>query len=154
MKPIAILFLGGIEDGEYGEIDIETSQREIEALQERLVTSGDDVRVPLYALVEVTDKMVAAACAAVPALCRVDATRAIEAALETLSQGASNMREKLVGDGCEVCNSTKSLECAKRTITDLKERLCEIGDYAHENSTGPAVPDALWTVREMAYELV
>lgn len=50
MKPIAKLFLGGIEDGEYGEVDIETSHRELEAMQERLVTSGDDVWVPLYAL--------------------------------------------------------------------------------------------------------
>ena len=50
MKPIAKLFLGGIEDGEYGEVDIETSHREIEAMQERLVTSGDDVWLPLYVL--------------------------------------------------------------------------------------------------------
>ena len=50
MKPIAKIFLGGIEDGEYGDIDIETSHRELGAMQERLVTSGDDVRVPLYAL--------------------------------------------------------------------------------------------------------
>ncbi len=50
MKPIAKLFLGGIEDGEYGEVDIETSHHELEAMQQRLVTSGDDVWVPLYAL--------------------------------------------------------------------------------------------------------
>lgn len=50
MTPIAKLFLGGIEDGEYGDIDIETSRREIESMQERLVTCGDDVWVPLYAL--------------------------------------------------------------------------------------------------------
>lgn len=65
-----------------------------------------------------------------------------------------NLREKLVGDGCEVCNPAKALEYAKGAISDLEERLREIGDYAHEHSTGPAVPDALWTVREMAYELV
>jgi len=65
-----------------------------------------------------------------------------------------NLREKLVGDGCEVCNPAKALEYAKATIADLEERLRDIGDYAHEHSTGPAVPDALWTVREMAYELV
>lgn len=50
MKPIAKLILCGIEDGEYGEIDIETSYREAEAMQERLVTGGEDVVVPLYAL--------------------------------------------------------------------------------------------------------
>lgn len=65
-----------------------------------------------------------------------------------------NMREKLVGDGCEVCNQAKALEYAKETIAELEARLREIGDYAHDHSTGPAVPDALWAVREMAYELV
>jgi hypothetical protein len=46
---------------------------------------------------------------------------------------------------------TRQLE---RELDAATERLREIGDYAHEHSTGPAVPDALWTVREMAYELV
>lgn len=27
-----------------------------------------------------------------------------------------------------------------------------IGDFAHDHSTGPAVPDSLWLVREMAYD--
>lgn len=27
-----------------------------------------------------------------------------------------------------------------------------IGDFAHDKSTGPAVPDALWEVRSMAYD--
>ena len=65
-----------------------------------------------------------------------------------------DLREKLVGDGCEICNPVKALEYAKETITDLEARLREIGDFAHDHSTGPAVPDALWTVREMAYELI
>lgn len=43
---------------------------------------------------------------------------------------------------------------AANEIESLRQRLRDIGDYAHEHSTGPAVPDALWTVREMAYELV
>jgi hypothetical protein len=65
------------------------------------------------------------------------------------------MREKLVGDGCEDCNPRNALEYAKQTISDLEARLREIGDYAHEHSTGPAKPDVLWTVRNMAYsELV
>jgi hypothetical protein len=37
------------------------------------------------------------------------------------------MREKLVGDGCEICNPTKALEYAKDTIAELESRLCEIG---------------------------
>lgn len=30
--------------------------------------------------------------------------------------------------------------------------LRQIGDYAHDHSTGPAVPDALWAVRSLAYD--
>ena len=33
----------------------------------------------------------------------------------------------------------------------LRALLLKIGDYAHDHSTGPAVPDALWEVRSMAY---
>lgn len=71
-----------------------------------------------------------------------------------MSECKCNVREKLVGDGCEVCNPAKALEYAKGTIADLEDRLREIGDFAHEHSTGPAVPDALWTVREMAYYMI
>lgn len=37
-------------------------------------------------------------------------------------------------------------------IEDLEEALRQIGDFAHDKSTGPAVPDALWEVRQMAYD--
>lgn len=37
-------------------------------------------------------------------------------------------------------------------IAELEALLKDIGDYAHDNSTGPAVPDALWTIRGMAYD--
>lgn len=40
--------------------------------------------------------------------------------------------------------------CAE--IEALQERLSAIGNYAHDHSTGPAVPDALWEIRAMAYE--
>jgi len=36
-------------------------------------------------------------------------------------------------------------------IEIVRDEMRKIGDYAHENSTGPAVPDALWDVRRMAY---
>lgn len=34
----------------------------------------------------------------------------------------------------------------------MNAALLEIGNYAHDHSAGPAQPDALWTVRLMAYE--
>jgi len=37
---------------------------------------------------------------------------------------------------------------------DALATLREIGDFAHDRSTGPAVEDALWEVRRMAYELL
>lgn len=40
-------------------------------------------------------------------------------------------------------------------IPDVKkmvEALRKIGDFAHDKSTGPAVPDALWEIRSMAYD--
>jgi hypothetical protein len=36
-------------------------------------------------------------------------------------------------------------------LSRLNGALQEIGDFAHDRSTGPAVPDALWEVRSMAY---
>lgn len=39
-------------------------------------------------------------------------------------------------------------------ISRLNKALEAIGDYAHDKSTGPAVPDALWEVRSMAYDAI
>jgi len=36
--------------------------------------------------------------------------------------------------------------------SELRSLLLQIGNFAHDRSTGPAVPDDLWEVREMAYE--
>jgi hypothetical protein len=74
--------------------------------------------------------------------------------LKIMSECKCAFQQRLIGDGCEICNPEKALEYAYQTITDLEERLREIGNYAHQHSTGPAVPDALWAVREMAYELI
>lgn len=45
-------------------------------------------------------------------------------------------------------------EQAMMELEELKEKIHAIGNYAHDNSTGPAVPDALWDVRSMCYELI
>jgi hypothetical protein len=42
-------------------------------------------------------------------------------------------------------------------IPDAKkmvEALREIGDFAHDRSTGPTVPDALWEIRSIAYNAI
>ena len=38
------------------------------------------------------------------------------------------------------------------TVDRLHDRLRQIGDRAHDASTGPAVPDVLWEIRGMAYD--
>lgn len=35
---------------------------------------------------------------------------------------------------------------------DQSRALCRIADLAHEKSTGPAVPDTLWEIRNIAQE--
>jgi hypothetical protein len=39
-------------------------------------------------------------------------------------------------------------------ISRLNKAIEAIGDYAHDKSTGPAVPDALWEIRSMAYDAI
>ena len=58
---------------------------------------------------------------------------------------SSHGRDGSDGDKCDVCYWRSRAE-------RYAELLTEIGNYAHDHSTGPAVPDALWTIREMAYD--
>lgn len=65
------------------------------------------------------------------------------------------------------CRTVEDWECAHRneppyylilavqslTAPDYEARVKEIGDFAHDRSTGPAVPDDLWEIRRMAYGL-
>jgi hypothetical protein len=46
------------------------------------------------------------------------------------------------------------LTAMRSEIELLQSKLKEIGDYAHDNSAGPAVQDALWEVRSMAYDAI
>ncbi len=54
--------------------------------------------------------------------------------------------------GVTPSDDAKALSDAVNEIDRLNRLLEAIGDYAHDHSTGPAVPDALWEVRRMAYE--
>ena len=47
-----------------------------------------------------------------------------------------------------------AIEKLESRIGELENRLRDIGDIAHEQSTGPAEPDWLWHIRELAYELL
>ncbi len=62
-----------------------------------------------------------------------------------------------------LANVSRTLEqnliCLRRQLileTQKREQaeaaLKDIGDFAHDRSTGPAVEDALWEIRRMAYE--
>ena len=42
-----------------------------------------------------------------------------------MSECNCDMRTKLTGDGCEICNPIKALEYAKETIEDLTQQLEE-----------------------------
>lgn len=44
-------------------------------------------------------------------------------------------------------------EALQEKLNDAKALLKDIGDFAHDRSSGPVVTDDLWEVRSMAYEL-
>jgi hypothetical protein len=44
------------------------------------------------------------------------------------------------------------LEEMDKEIDRLGDLLLEIGNIAHDASTGPAVPDVLWEIRSKAYQ--
>jgi len=41
-----------------------------------------------------------------------------------------------------------------RELLNVYEVITRIGDYAHDHSTGPSAPDALWEIRNMAYAAI
>ena len=45
-----------------------------------------------------------------------------------MSKCTCDMRTKLVGDGCEVCNPALALEFAKETIEELRARVAWLED--------------------------
>ena len=61
--------------------------------------------------------------------------------------------QKMQGDGCDECNPEKAKELLEERVAYLEGLLKDIGDFAHDRSSGPALQDDLWEVRRMAYEL-
>lgn len=61
-----------------------------------------------------------------------------------------------VGPLCLCCYNTLTNEPEREKLRDkietLENALLRIADFAHDKSTGPAVPDGLWEVRSIAYE--
>ena len=57
----------------------------------------------------------------------------------------------LAAERAESARLRHLLNLARDDYNTAAQRLQDIGDYAHDHSTGPAVPDALWEVRSMAY---
>jgi len=53
----------------------------------------------------------------------------------------------------EVDCAWRAWQAARAESKRLRRLLIEIAEYAHNHSTGPTVPDALWEVRQMAYEI-
>lgn len=75
------------------------------------------------------------------------------------SPKAANERAKSIAAAMrqDTAALSKALEVADGLRAELEaayEALAHIGDFAHDKSTGPAVPDALWEVRSMAYDAV
>ena len=54
----------------------------------------------------------------------------------------------------EALATHENIEALKSRIAELEAALRQIGDMAHDASTGPAVPDTLWDIRCEAYELL
>ena len=46
---------------------------------------------------------------------------------------------------------SSAIESLQTKVDRLDDLLTEIGNKAHDASTGPAVPDTLWEIRAMAY---
>lgn len=59
--------------------------------------------------------------------------------------------DALAAERAESARLRHLLNLARDDYNTAAQRLQDIGDYAHDHSTGPAVPDALWEVRSMAY---
>ena len=65
----------------------------------------------------------------------------------TLSREGQNYRVY------EVDIAWRAWTAARAEAKRLRGLLISIAEYAHDNSQGPEIPDVLWTIRQMAYEI-
>ena len=72
----------------------------------------------------------------------------------SLSHNAvSALCHTLIGSRVRAERLVEERDAAKAEAKRLRDLLTEIAEHAHQHSTGPAVPDVLWEVRQMAYEI-
>ena len=75
---------------------------------------------------------------------RPEAASAVRKTLTDAETVYKRVCEGLIRHGAEMNQRAMRAEAALREIAEL----------AHDKSTGPAVPDALWDVRRMAYDAI
>ena len=59
-----------------------------------------------------------------------------------------------IGGTMDEPQCSNNIDSLQDRITELENRLRDIGNIAHAQSTGPAEPDWLWHIRKLAYELL
>jgi hypothetical protein len=60
---------------------------------------------------------------------------------------------KMENDNKDAAAEVLRLREENDRLSHYESLVIEIGNFAHDISTGPAIPDDLWEVRRMAYEL-
>jgi hypothetical protein len=76
----------------------------------------------------------------------------LEADVAHANQGADERLVDLEAAESELQPALETIAARDAEIDRLHDTLIAIGDFAHDRSAGPAVVDALWEVRSMAYE--
>ena len=62
------------------------------------------------------------------------------------------LEHRMAGKPVPDFNLWRRADELQQRLAEAESALPDIGDFAHDQSTGPAVPDALWEVRRMAYD--
>lgn len=83
------------------------------------------------------------------------ALAALDATTEEITCRLAELRRsdtayRLIVDGWNKLVADKL--AAEAALAECRDLLRQIGDAAHDASTGPAVPDKLWEIRSMAYD--